>query len=85
VCGAWMGEEGKDVGSGHGFLAWSYGVFEVVGYGVNGKSAGLFEKFGGGGGDWKVLVELGWMCREGYRIGELVGGRKLLWKTFSIN
>jgi hypothetical protein len=43
-----LGKEGGDVLAGDRFLVGGYRVFEVVGYGVYGEGAGLFEEFGGG-------------------------------------
>ena len=43
-----LGEEGQDVGTCGGLLGGRYGVFEVIGYGVDGQGAGLLKKFGGG-------------------------------------
>ena len=45
VRGARLGEEGEDVGSRGGFLAWGHRVFEIVGYRVYGQAAGFFEEF----------------------------------------
>ncbi len=59
----WRGrglQEGEQVGAGLGFLGGGDGVFEVVGYGVDGEGAGFLEEFGGGGGDfWGE----GWLVR----------------------
>jgi len=53
---AGLGEEGGDVLACDGFLGRGYRVFEIVGYGIYGEGAGLFEEFGGGRGDWERLV-----------------------------
>ena len=49
--GRGLGEKGEDVGACGWFLRRCHAVFQVVGYGVYCKTAGLFEEFGGGGGD----------------------------------
>ena len=46
VVGAGLGQEGEDVGPCGGFLGGRHGVFEVVGYRVDGESTGFFKEFG---------------------------------------
>ena len=53
---AWLGEEGEDVLSSGGFLGWSDGIFEVVGYRVYGKAARFLEESGRGGWNFDKLV-----------------------------
>ena len=48
-------EDCEDVLATFGFLGGGDGVFEVIGYGVDGEAAGLFEEAEGGAGDCIVL------------------------------
>lgn len=56
-----------DVGAGEGFEGGGYGVFEVVGYGVEGgEEAGFGDHAGGGGGDIEegAAEDHGCVCGE---------------------
>ena len=55
---AFVVKDCDDILAAFGFLGGSDGVFEVVGYAVDGEAAGLFEEAEGGARDYAALANV---------------------------